>query len=193
MCPADVIARGDAAQPSPSKGESGVEKGPVSSACSANPEGMSMIADRVIFVLILVLAGVYFWATQQIPSLEIGDPLGPKAFPRLLGIGLLVTAAMLAGEMWKARKEPRAPAPAGLKTEAVVVGAVAVWTWLYFLVFEPLGFMIATTLYLLGLTNFFNRGKWITNVVTSILFPVCAYFLFTKALGVSLARGFLPF
>ena len=152
-----------------------------------------MIADRVIFVLILVLAGLYFWATQQIPSLEIGDPLGPKAFPRLLGIGLLLTAALLAWEMWKARKEPRKPAAEGLKSEAMVVGGVAVWTWLYFLAFEPLGFMIATALYLLGLTSYFNRGKWTTNVVTSILFPICTYFLFTKALGVNLARGFLPF
>jgi putative tricarboxylic transport membrane protein len=193
MCPADVIARGDAAQPSPSKGESGVQKGPVSSACSENPEGMFMIADRVIFALILVLAGLYFWATQQIPSLEIGDPLGPKAFPRLLGIALLVTAALLATEMWKARKEPRQPAAAGLKTEAIVVGGIAMWTWLYFFIFEPAGFMIATTLYLLGLTNYFNRGQWITNVVTSIVFPICTYFLFTKALGVNLARGVLPF
>lgn len=176
-----------------------------------------MIADRVIFVLILVLAGVYFWATQQIPSLEIGDPLGPKAFPRLLGIALLVTAALLAGEMWKARKEKPPPAEeatkvdhsvlasrggyagplsralAGTNVEYLVVAGVAVWTGLYFLSFEPLGFMIATTLYLLGLTNFFNRGKWTTNIVTSILFPICGYFLFTKALGVNLARGILPF
>jgi putative tricarboxylic transport membrane protein len=175
------------------QGESGVKKGASVIGVFHNPEGVSMIADRVIFVLILLLAGVYFWATQQIPSLEIGDPLGPKAFPRLLGIALLVTAALLAAEMWKARKEPRQPAAAGLKAEAIVVGGIAVWTWLYFFVFEPAGFMIATTLYLLGLTNFFNRGKWITNIVTSILFPVCAYFLFTKALGVNLARGILPF
>ena len=56
-----------------------------------------MVADRIILVLILVLAGGYFYATQQIPSLEIGDPLGPKAFPRRLTIGLLLTAALLAG------------------------------------------------------------------------------------------------
>ena len=67
-----------------------------------------MKTDRVIFVCILVLAAVYFYATAQIPSLEIGDPLGPKAFPRLLGIGLLVTAGMLFMEMWKAKKAGRA-------------------------------------------------------------------------------------
>jgi hypothetical protein len=32
------------------------------------------MADRVIFVCILLLAGLYWWATEQLPSLEIGDP-----------------------------------------------------------------------------------------------------------------------
>ena len=64
------------------------------------------MTDRIIFVCILVLAGVYYWATTQIPTLEIGDPLGPKAFPYLLTIGLLISAAMLLGEMIKAKKAP---------------------------------------------------------------------------------------
>jgi putative tricarboxylic transport membrane protein len=152
-----------------------------------------MAADRVIFVLILVLAGVYFWATQQIPSLEIGDPLGPKAFPRLLGIGLLFTAALLAGEIWKARHEKPPPADAGRKAEYLVVAGVSIWTAVYFVLFEPLGYVIATILYLLGLTICFNRGKWIANVATSLLFPTITYLLFTKALDVNLARGVLPF
>lgn len=152
-----------------------------------------MVADRIILVFILVLAAGYFYATQQIPSLEIGDPLGPKAFPRLLTIGLLLTAVLLAGEMWKARREKQAPAAPESLVHYLVVGGVAVWTWLYFFSFEPLGFIIATVLYLLGLTAYFNRGKWIANVSTSILFPVITFFLFTKGLGVNLARGLLQF
>ena len=152
-----------------------------------------MIADRVIFVLILVLAGVYFWATQQIPSLEIGDPLGPKAFPRLLGVGLLLTAALLGVEMWKARYEKRPPTDPQKKVEYLVVAGVAIWTAGYFMLFEPLGFLFATIIFLLGLTNYFNRGKWLANGLTSILFSAGIYFMFTKALGVNLARGVLPF
>ena len=45
-----------------------------------------MLIDRIIGVAALLLAAVYLYATAQIPTLEIGDPLGPKAFPRLLGI-----------------------------------------------------------------------------------------------------------
>ena len=155
-----------------------------------------MVTDRIIFVLILVLAAVYFYATAQIPTLEIGDPLGPKAFPRLLGIGLLITAALLFMEMWRARKTQ----PGKDETEAIgdrrhllIVGAVAVWTAIYFAVFEPLGYVLSTAIYLLALTAYFHRGKWVTNVLTSVLYAVLSYLLFSTALGVSLPRGALPF
>ena len=161
-----------------------------------NKGGVQLLIDRIIFVLILVLAAVYFYATAQIPTLEIGDPLGPKAFPRLLGIGLLITAALLFMEIWRARKAPpeKDPAPAsGDQRHLLVVGAVIVWTAIYFAVFQPLGYVLSTTVYLLVLTAYFHRGKWVTNVLTSVLYGVLSYLMFTKALGVTLPPGVLPF
>lgn len=153
------------------------------------------MTDRIIFVCTLLLAGVYFWATAQIPTLELGDPLGPKAFPRLLGIGLLISAGMLFMEMMRDRKKPKSEAAAKWTWEPYewVVVAISVWTALYILVFEPLGFMISTTVYLLALFAYFNRGRWLMNVLTSVLFSVIGYFAFTKLLGVNLAPGILPF
>lgn len=153
------------------------------------------MTDRIVFVSILVLAGVYFWATSQIPTLEIGDPLGPKAFPRLLGVGLLISAAMLLAEILKARKS--APAaessePQEASTYKIVAGVVVV-TGIYFAVFEPLGYAISTSLFLLVMTFFFNKGKLWTNVLTSILYGFISYYIFTTALGVNLPRGILPF
>lgn len=154
------------------------------------------MADRVIFVCILILAGVYFYATEQLPSLEIGDPLGPKAFPRLLGILLLITAAILLFEIIKGRK---AAAPSDVpsrgpadRTSYMIVGGVTVWTFLYFLVFESLGYIVATSIYLLALTLFLNRGKWTANIATSIGFSLGSYVMFVKLLGVNLAPGILP-
>ena len=154
------------------------------------------MADRVIFACTLVLAGVYFYATEKLPSLEIGDPLGPKAFPRLLGVGLVITAIILFFEILRARKTVPAvsnsPAPTGPGTYHIVAG-VTLWTFLYFLIFETLGYIIATSIYLLALMAFFHRGKWISNVLTSVLFCVGSYVMFVKLLGVNLARGILPF
>ena len=67
------------------------------------------------------------------------------------------------------------------------------WTAAYFSVFTTLGFMISTSIFLLGMTAWFNRGRWKMNVLTSVLFSVGSYFMFTKLLGVTLAQGMLPF
>lgn len=154
------------------------------------------MADRIIFVCTLLLAGVYFWATAQIPSLELGDPLGPKAFPRMLGIGLLIAAAMLLAEMvrdWRREKSTATPGAAWTwEPHQWVVVSVAAWTAGYVLVFEPLGYMLATAIYLLALMAYFNPGRWLMNVLTAVLFAVLSYFAFTQLLGVSLARGIIP-
>jgi putative tricarboxylic transport membrane protein len=155
-----------------------------------------MLVDRIIFVCIIVLAAAYFYATAQIPTLEIGDPLGPKAFPRLLGIGLLITAALLFFEMRSTAKKAR---PAGSQphgggqSHLWIIGGVAIWTAAYYLSFEPVGYIISTSVYLLGLTAYFHRGKWVANVLTSVLFAIGSYVLFVKVFGVMLAQGVIKF
>jgi putative tricarboxylic transport membrane protein len=154
------------------------------------------MTDRIIFVGILVLAGVYFWATSQIPTLEIGDPLGPKAFPRLLGVGLLVSAAMLLAEILRERKD--APAAAGAdgkpqdSTYKIIIGVVIV-TGLYFVSFEKLGYAVSTSLFLLVMTSYFNKGRWLMNVLTSVLVSFISYYAFAKWLSVNLPAGILAF
>jgi putative tricarboxylic transport membrane protein len=154
------------------------------------------VADRVILVFMLLLAGVYFYAAEKLPSLEIGDPLGPKAFPRLLVVGLFIAAGMMLMEILRARKKPAAVREAPHVRDRgaqLVVAGVAVWTLCYFLVFEKLGFVIASIIYLSALMAYFHPGKWTSNILTAVLFSVGAYIMFTKVLGVNLARGILPF
>jgi putative tricarboxylic transport membrane protein len=152
------------------------------------------VADRVILGCIAVLAVVYFYATSQIPTLEIGDPLGPKAFPNLLGIALVITGGMLLFEILRDRKNPAEATGGGVDRRVVMVlTGVVIWTALYLSVFELLGYVIATTVYLVGLTAYFHPGRWTTNVVTSVVFCVGSYVLFNHVLGVNLARGILPF
>jgi putative tricarboxylic transport membrane protein len=158
-------------------------------------KGLPLLTDKVIFAVTLVLAALYFYATSQIPSLEIGDPLGPKAFPRLLGIGLLITAGVLLMEILRAGKaKPAAPEDTPAEPPHwALLGAVAAWIAAYFAVFTTLGFIISTTLFLLGMTAWFNRGRWTMNILTSVLFSAGSYVMFTKLLGVTLAQGLLPF
>ncbi len=149
------------------------------------------MTDRVILICTIIIAAVYLYATTLIPSLEIGDPLGPKAFPRLLGIGLLLAAGMLGLEMLTARKtQASAPAESSRFDLYVirVLACVAVWTGCYYMAFQGAGYIVATAVYLLGLMAWFNRGKWLANVLTVVLFAMLSYLMFVK-LDVNLPRG----
>jgi putative tricarboxylic transport membrane protein len=153
------------------------------------------VTDRVIFVCTVLAAAVYLYATTLIPTLEIGDPLGPKAFPRLLGVCLLIGAALLFIEIWKDRKTAAPTPPIAGKEDLRhlwALGAVTAWTAVYYVVFEKLGYVVATTVYLLALMAWFNRGKWIANVLSAALFSVLSYVMFLK-LDVRLPQGILPF
>lgn len=154
-----------------------------------------MMTDRVIFVCTIIIAAAYLYATTLIPSLEIGDPLGPKAFPRLLGIFLLIAAGLLFLEMLKDRKAKVAPPPEGELAPWRYVGmilAITVWTSFYYFAFERLGYVVATAVYLLALMAWFHRGKWVANVLTAVLFSGLSYWMFVT-LDVRLPTGILPF
>jgi putative tricarboxylic transport membrane protein len=156
------------------------------------------MANRIIVGFAVILAGLYLYATEQIPVVLLDDPLGPKAFPRLLGAALLGIAIMLLWESFD-KKKVRAAIPAeGSERPAGwrhyrVVGALTIWTSLYVALFEWAGYALSTSIYLLVLTACFNRGRWLSNVLTAVLFSFVSYGVFTRLLAVSLPRGILPF
>lgn len=155
-----------------------------------------MKSDRYIVVLSVLLAVIYFYAVEQIPSRDIGDPLGPKAIPRILGVLLLVAAGLLLLEMRLARKLQSPPGDERQlqdRGHVRLVAAIIALTLLYFAVFQWLGYALATAAYLLALMGYFNRGRWTSNVLTSGLFSFGSYLLFTKVFGAQLASGLLPF
>jgi putative tricarboxylic transport membrane protein len=153
------------------------------------------MADRIILACTVILAVVYLYAAPKIPVLAIGDPLGPEAFPRLRGLALLIAAGMLALELWRNRDKSKESAPQAPRFEApilLVLGVVVIWTGLYFYFFEDLGYILATTFFLLPMTAWFHRGKWLANILSSVLFAVGTYFLFLE-LEVRLPPGLLAF
>ena len=156
----------------------------------------SVKSDRIVVVCAILLAAVYLYATEQIPALQIGDPMGAKAIPRLLGIVLLVSAGLLWLETrFAARPSEPAPFVAGPtdRRHLVVIAAVVVWTGVYFLAFERLGYALATSVYLFALMAYFNRGRWLANGLTAVLFSFISYLGFTRLFGSQLAAGVLPF
>jgi len=158
-----------------------------------NREVAGVRVNLTILLLTVVLAVVYLYGTTQIPTLAIGDPLGPKAFPELLGIGLLIAAGMFAFEIWRDKAKNVPHEKVDLEPKVIVVLlAVTAWTGVYYFCFVPAGYVIATSVYLLPLMAYFHPRKWVANVASAVLFSALTYWLFVK-LDVNLPKGPLPF
>jgi putative tricarboxylic transport membrane protein len=150
------------------------------------------LADRILAACVLVLAAAYLYATSTLPSFEVGDPLGPKAFPALLGILFAAAGILLIVEVLRARAAPAPAGPAPAMHLPAVAAVAAAMTALFALL-EPLGYLVAITLFLFGLMRWLHRGRTATCLVVSVLFAVASYALFVKGLGVTLAKGVLHF
>jgi putative tricarboxylic transport membrane protein len=132
----------------------------------------------------------------QLTQRNVGDPVGPAMFPGLVGGGLLLSGLLL---LWEIRT-PRAAALGEVQAHhvferrlVVVLLAMAAWTAAYYYVFERLGYLTATVLYIFPMLAFFNRGRWLTNILVSVGFAIIAYIVFAKFLRVPLPPGILTF
>jgi putative tricarboxylic transport membrane protein len=149
------------------------------------------MGDWALAICTAIGAVVYLYADSKLPQLQVGDPMGPQVFPALIGIGLLASALLLMAESWRKRvpagAAPR-PDPAGRTHQLILVGMV-VWTALYDLAFEPLGYLLSTLVYTFALLACFNRGRWGVNAACAVGFTLVAYAVFTRFLQVALPPG----
>jgi putative tricarboxylic transport membrane protein len=152
------------------------------------------MGDRLLAILVLLIAAVYLFATSRLRVIQIGDPVGIKMFPMLIGIAAIVAAVLLVGEIVRSHRrrsiqENNAPQ----EHRPTIVLAVLVWVLAYAFTFQMLGYLTSSSLFLFGLLAFFHPEKWGTNATIAILFPVCIFATFTKFLGINLPSGLISF
>ncbi len=157
--------------------------------------------DAILILCVVAFAAVYLWADSMLPSSSLGDPLGPRVFPAMVGCGLLVSAVLMVMELIsKARSGRVAPEPSledgaqdgpASAHSAWVLTGVAVWTALYYVSLERAGYLLATLVFLGGLLSFFNRRRYWLNAIVAISFTLIVDALFTYALGTPMAEGWL--
>ncbi|QDP39949.1 tripartite tricarboxylate transporter TctB family protein [Radiobacillus deserti] len=138
--------------------------------------------------LLLVLGCSFLIASFQIEKSNLGNPNGPLYFPIGLSILLLLFSFMYLAQEWKKREEDhkvisqlltgRTPKLIGL-TILLGVG--------YSLLFERVGFLISTFLFLGTLLFVLNgKKKWMTNIIVAVCFSFFSWYAFSELLGVSL-------
>jgi putative tricarboxylic transport membrane protein len=159
--------------------------------------------------LVATVLGVgYLVAAFQIES----DPsttsvVGPQVAPLVIGAAIVVCSLVLVVQALRAPATPsaestEAPAEApaeqseGTETESprmsqrqvLVVSAIFA---AYIVAFIPIGYLLSTFAFLVGLTTYVDRTKLLRNCIFAAVFSPVVYVLFNYGLQVQLPPGLL--
>jgi putative tricarboxylic transport membrane protein len=143
------------------------------------------MSDRILGVACVVLAIAMAWFAQDYAPPISYEPVGPRAFPRLLA-GL-----MAVGGTWLAFKPPIVENPfQGGAIKLIVLSMVTVF--FYAFLFQMLGFTLATALMAVPVGMAFG-GTWRQSLLGGAGLGVGLFLLFDKALDVVLPTGIFSF
>lgn len=143
------------------------------------------MSDRLLGAVCVVAAAGMAWAAQDYAAAISYEPVGPRAFPLLLS-GLMAIAGA-----WLVIRP--APGGGGLGLQHIkLIGLSSVALVIYALLFETLGFTLATTLMAVPVGMAFGGG-WKQSLAGGAGLGIVLFLLFDKLLDVVLPSGLLSF
>lgn len=136
----------------------------------------------------LLISVIYLILTFNLPESNVGNPTAAMNYPLLIGFALLGMSILYLFSEFKNRKEPFKAfeifKDKQLTTHVIVVLLLSL---AYTFLFERIGFLFSTLLFLTGLLFLINgRRKWLTNIIAAVLFSVLSWYAFSELLSVSL-------
>jgi putative tricarboxylic transport membrane protein len=143
------------------------------------------MSDRILGAVCIVMAAAMAWFAQAYAPPFSYEPVGPRAFPRLLA-GLMAVAGI-----WLVIKPSIVGNPFA-KGAVKLIAASAVTVFVYALLFQILGFTLATALMAVPVGMAFG-GSWKQSLLGGIGLGLGLFLLFDKLLDVVLPTGLLSF
>lgn len=142
-----------------------------------------MTNDRTLGAAALLLAALMAGFGYGLEAPFAYEPVGPKAFP-------LLTAAVIAvcGLILTIRGGGVVP-QTGPGVNRALLG-LCVSLLAYALLFQPLGFIISTTLLMIPIAMIFG-ARWWQGLLTGAIMAAASYLLFDRVLAVVLPAGVL--
>lgn len=137
-----------------------------------------MASDRIFGLVILFVALGYIASATQIQTSFLSDPVGPKAFPMLIGAVAALSSLVL---ILKPDPDPDWPA---LRTFGAILVAVVVLI-VYAYTLKPLGFIIPT-IFAAGILSYQISPRPLPAAITGVGLSIGLFFLFKYALGLGL-------
>lgn len=144
---------------------------------------------RLVTPILFLLVGIAFLiGTLTLSKSRLGDPNAPLYFPAIISIVLLLFSMVYFVQEWKQRKTEFKELKLLLsgRTPKLLVSSFLLML-VYALLFELIGFLFTTMIFLTGLLFVVNgRLQWKTNIIVAVLFSFAIWYSFSVLLKVSL-------
>lgn len=149
-----------------------------------------MVREQRLAAGLGLFAVIYMVGAWRLPRFAFGSSvIDAHIFPLVLGGILLLLSAIYFVQ--SRGKQPAQPLFEGVDKPLLLklMGA----SLLYALVLGFLGYLIATSLFLVGVMVLLGRRDWVKTIAIGVGFSAVTYFIFAYVLDVPLAHGILPF
>ncbi|QBP42722.1 tripartite tricarboxylate transporter TctB family protein [Paenisporosarcina antarctica] len=144
---------------------------------------------RLFLPIIFFLVGATFLISSlNLPKARLGDPYGPMYYPTLVSGLLILLSVIYIIQEWRKRHDgfPELELLLKGRTPFLLISTI-VLSLIYAFLFEKIGFLFSTIIFLGGLLFIINgRKKWISNIVIAICFSGLTWYSFAILLKVSL-------
>ncbi|HEC2221047.1 TPA: tripartite tricarboxylate transporter TctB family protein [Staphylococcus delphini] len=144
---------------------------------------------RLIAPIVCFIVGVtYLLLSLNLPISRIGDPQSPKYFPILIASLLIVMSIIYFFQMLRDKNVSFNEFKAFLTPLALKrIGLTCLFILIYTVIFERIGFLISTVLFLAAVMFLVNGFQhWLKNLIVAIVFSGVAWYTFAQLLDVSL-------
>jgi putative tricarboxylic transport membrane protein len=146
-------------------------------------------ADLATGIMLGLLGLATLLASRGIKGMA-GQSLDPRTLPSLVGWGLLIIGAGIVLLAARYRGDPvpvQWPDRQGLRR----IGVAFVSLVLYMGLMDPLGFPIATTLFVAGLTWHLGHYRYWASLLLGLVTGLVVHFVFIEFLGLGFPLGLL--
>ena len=145
-----------------------------------------VLGSLLIAAALAALGLFMLWETFSIPVQVSYARVGPRVFPTLVAVALVLNALWLAYEAW------RAPVPIGEEEPPIwwpALGWVSAGLLLEAALLERIGFPIAATILFVLTARGFGSTRLLRDAAIGFALALIAYVGFTHGLGLTLPAG----
>jgi putative tricarboxylic transport membrane protein len=120
-----------------------------------------MTMNTITGIVAILIGVAYSYLAWDLPRATVGNPMGPIVFPLLLGGGMVLMGGIQLVQTRSKTKGERKNVSLSLTFYGKSIAQVSALCVLYVFLFERLGYLFSTFLFLVTVLFLFNgKGKW---------------------------------